>query len=80
MDDVGAGQAEFHRRVRRHADAMRHEIILLGDEPHRGRAVGLDRRAKIALDELAAEMQSQRVDDLDIAGRVQRAGDAGRRR
>ena len=58
VHDIGAGQAELHRRIRRHADAMRHEIILLGNQPHRGGAVGLDRRAEIALDELAAEMQA----------------------
>ena len=56
---------------------MRHEIILLGDQTHRSRAVGLDRGAEIAFDELAGEMQCLRVDDLDIAGGVQRAGDAG---
>ncbi len=77
VHDIGAGQAELDGRIRRHANAMRHEIILLANEPHRGRAVGLDRGAEIAFDELAAEMQGQRLDDLDIAGRVQRAGDAG---
>ena len=77
MHDIGAGQAELHRRTHRHADAMRHEIILLGNEPHSGGAVGLDRRAEIALDELATEMQGQGLDDLDIAGGVQCTGDAG---
>ena len=77
MHDIGAGQAELHRRVRRHADAMRYEIILFADQPHSSGAVGFDRGAEFALGELAAEMQGQRVDELDIARRVQRAGDPG---
>jgi hypothetical protein len=77
MHDIGAGQPELHRRICRHADAMRHEIILLANEPDCGGAVWLDGRAEIALHELAAEMERQRLDDLDIARRVQRAGDAG---
>jgi hypothetical protein len=56
---------------------MRHEIILLANQSHRCGAVGLDCGAEIAFDELAAEMERQRLDDLDIARRVQRAGDAG---
>ena len=76
MHNVCAGQAELHRCLRRHADTMRHKIILLANQPHCGGAVGLDRGAEVALDELAAEMQGQRLDDFDIAGRVQRAADA----
>lgn len=56
---------------------MGDEIVLFANEPHSGRAVGLDRGAEIAFDELAAEMQRLRLDYLDIAGRVQRAGNAG---
>src|SRR6516225_12275396 len=67
---IGAGQAELYRRVRRHANAMRHEIILFADEPYHRRAIRLDRRAEIALGELAAEMERKRFDDLDIARRV----------
>jgi len=74
---IRARQAELYRRVGRHADAVRHEIILLGDHAHCRRAVGLDRGAEIAFDELTGEMQRLRLDDLDIARGMQSAGDPG---
>jgi len=78
MHHIGAGEAELHRRACRYPNAERHEIILLGDDPHRDRTVGLDSGAEIALDKLAMEMKGLRLDDFDIAGRVQRTDDAGR--
>src|SRR5258708_2202824 len=77
MYDMVAGQAELHRRIRRHYDASRHEIILLAYEPHCDRAVGLQRRPQVALNELAFEMKRPRIDHLDIAGRMQPADKGG---
>jgi hypothetical protein len=70
VHDIGAGEAESHRRVRRHADAMRYEIVLRRDEAHRRAAVRCHRRAEVAFDEFAGEMECLRIDYLDIAGRV----------
>src|SRR2546427_498008 len=70
MHDVGAGEAELHRRIRRNADAPWHEAILYANESHRDRTVRLARRPEIALGELAPEMERLRVDRLDVAGRV----------
>ena len=58
-------------------NAVRHEIILLGNDAHGSGTVGLDRRAEIALDEFALQMKGRRVDDFDIAGWVQPIDDAG---
>jgi len=74
---IGAGEPELHRRIYRYLNAARHEIVLLGNETHGDRAVGLDGRAEIAFDEFTLQMQCGGVDDLDIAGRVHRTDDAG---
>jgi hypothetical protein len=75
---IGAGESELHRRVRGYANATRHKIILSGDDPHGDGPVWLGGSTEIALNKLALEMEGQRVDDLNVAGRVQRADDAGR--
>ena len=77
MHDIGAGEAEFHRRLRRHLNAARYEVILTGDDSHGGGAVRFESGAEIALDKLALEVERLRVHALDIAGRVQRAGYPG---
>lgn len=77
MHHIGTGKTELHRRVRRHLNATWHKIILLSDDPHRDGTVGLDSRAQIAFDKLAIQMKGLRFDDLDIAGRMQRADDSG---
>src|SRR6266404_2855649 len=77
MYDVGTGEAKLYRCPYRHLNAMRHEFILFGNDPHRDGSIGLDGGAEIALDEFPLEMKSRRIDDLDIAGRVHRTHDAG---
>jgi hypothetical protein len=61
----------------RHDDALRHERILLRDQAHRHLAVGIDRGAEVALDELARQVQRLRVDDLDSRRRHRRPVQAG---
>ncbi len=78
VHDIGAGDAERHRCGGRHSNAAWHELVLLGDDPHHDGTIGLDGAAEIALDKLAMEMERLRVDDLDIAGWMQRPVDAGR--
>ena len=78
MHYIGAGEAELHWRACGHLNAARHKVVLLGDEPHRDGTVRLDGGAEIAFDKLALEMEGCRVDDLDIAGRVQPIDDTGR--
>jgi hypothetical protein len=77
VDDIGAAEAEFHRRIDGNPRTIRNESVLFGDQSHRDRSVGLDGCAKIALGELAAEMQGHRVDRLHIARRMKRTADAG---
>src|SRR5260370_17231478 len=77
VHDMGAGKPESHRRVRWHAHAVGHEIKLHRDEPHSYRTIGLEGCAQIAFDELAVQMKRLWVNYLDIARRVQRAGNAG---
>jgi hypothetical protein len=77
MDHIGAGQAELHWGSHRYIDAVGHEIVLGGYEAHGDRPVGLGGGAEIALDEFALQMQGCRVNEFDIAGRVQGSHDAG---
>ena len=67
MHHVAAGDAECDGRIRRHQDAFRREGVLLADGAHGDGAVGLDRAAQIAIDELAREMEGARIDGLDEA-------------
>src|SRR5258708_22999649 len=57
VHDIGAGNPESQRRVRRHAHAMGHEIKPHHDEPHSYRTTGLEACAHIAFDELAVQMK-----------------------
>jgi len=77
MHHVGAGEAERHWRLHRNFDAMRYKVVLLGNEPHGGGAVGLDGRPQITLDELALKVKRPGIDDFDVARRVQSVGDSG---
>ena len=77
MDHIGAGEAKLHRRSQRYLNAVGHEIVLRGYETDSDRPVGLGGRAEIALDEFALQMQGCRVNEFDIAGRVQSSHDAG---
>jgi|GEM_PF-6838207 len=55
-------------------DTFWDKIILLRDQANGDRTVWLDRRAKIAFGEFAAEMQSCRIDNLYVARRMERIG------
>src|SRR5258705_3396158 len=77
VHDIGAAKSESHRRIRRHAHAVGHEIKLHRDEPHSYRTIGLEGCAQIAFDELAVQMKRLWVNYLDIARRVQRVSNAG---
>ena len=57
VDRIGAGGAERDRRVGRHHQALRRERVLLRDQAHGDLAVGADRGAEVALDELARQVQ-----------------------
>ena len=70
MHDVGAGDTEDDRRIGRHDDAGRNERVLLRNDAHNHGAVGLNRRAKVLLDEFAGKMQAAGVDRFDIRRRL----------
>ena len=74
MNHIGACQAELDRCVGWHPHTFWDKIILLRDQANGDRTVGLDRRAKIAFGEFAAEMQSCRIDSLYIARGMERIG------
>src|SRR5258708_19778056 len=57
VNHIGAGDAEFHRRIDRNLRALRHEGILFTDHPDRDGAVGLSGGAGVAFGKLAAAVQ-----------------------
>ena len=79
MDHIGAGEAELHRRAR---PARRTQCGTKSYCPAMSRTV-TDPSGSAAVPRLLStnspcRWKVSRVDDLDIAGRVQRADDAGR--